>query len=131
MTYLSFDEKNGKLKALQVLPTLPDTYTGEGQASASLLSKNGEILIGSNRIHESIVLYRIDQNTGYMKELGYYPTLGLTPRFIAFNRDYSLFYAANEDSDTIVEMRLCEETGRMEYTGRIIHTESPVCITFR
>ena len=131
MTYLSFDEKNGKLKALQVLPTLPDTYTGEGQASASLLSKNGEILIGSNRIHESIVLYRIDQNTGYMKELGYYPTLGLTPRFISFNRDYSLFYAANEDSDTIVEMRLCEETGRMEYTGRIIHTESPVCITFR
>ena len=39
MTYLSFDDKNGKLKALQVLPTLPDTYTGEGQASASLLSK--------------------------------------------------------------------------------------------
>ena len=96
-----------------------------------MLSKNGEILIGSNRIHESIVLYRIDQNTGYMKELGYYPTLGLTPRFISFNRDYSLFYAANEDSDTIVEMRLGEETGRMEYTGRIIHTESPVCITFR
>lgn len=29
MTYLSFDDKNGKLKALQVLPTLPDTYTGE------------------------------------------------------------------------------------------------------
>ena len=99
MTYLSFDEKNGKLKALQVLPTLPDTYTGEGQASASLLSKNGEILIGSNRIHESIVLYRIDQNTGYMKELGYYPTLGLTPRFISFNRDYSLFMLAMRNSE--------------------------------
>ena len=131
MTYLSFDDKTGKLTARQNLPSLPETYTGEGQASASVLDKNGEILIGSNRIHESIVLYRVDQNTGYMKELGYYPTLGLTPRFISFNLDYSKFYVANEDSDTIVEMKLDSETGLMSYTGRIIPTESPVCITFK
>lgn len=131
MTYLTFDEETGKLTARQNLPSLPETYTGEGQASASLLDKNGEILIGSNRIHESIVLYRIDQKTGYMKELGYYPALGLTPRFITFNKDYSKFYMANEDSDTIVEMKLDSEKGQVEYTGRIIPTESPVCITFR
>lgn len=131
MTYLEFDEVSGKLMARQNLPSLPDTYTGEGQASASVLDKNGEILIGSNRIHESIVLYRIDQHTGYMKELGYYPTLGLTPRFMSFNLDYSKFYVANEDSDTIVEMKLDSTNGKMEYTGRIIRTESPVCITFK
>lgn len=131
MTYLGFDEKTGKLYPRQNLPSLPATYTGEGQASASILDKRGEILIGSNRIHESIVLYRIDQNTGYMVELGYYPALGLTPRFITFNLDYSKFYIANEDSDTIVEMKLDSDKGEMEYTGRIIETESPVCITFR
>lgn len=131
MTFLEFDDKKGTLAARQNLPSLPETYTGEGQASASVLDEKGTILIGSNRIHESIVLYRIDQNTGYMKELGYYPTLGLTPRFISFNLDYSKFYVANEDSDTIIEMKLDSETGRMEYTGRVISTESPVCITFR
>ena len=131
MTYFGFDAENGKLHARQNLPTLPETYTGEGQASASLLDKNGKILIGSNRIHESIVLYRIDQETGYMKELGYYPAMGLTPRFITFNPDYSHFYMANEDSDTIIEMKLDSEQGRMEYTGRVIAAESPVCITFR
>lgn len=131
MTYLQFDDVNGKLTAMQNLPSLPATYTGEGQASASLLDKEGKILIGSNRIHESIVVYRIDQNTGYMTELGYYSSLGLTPRFITFNPDYSRFYMANEDSDTIVEMKLDSETGLMTYTGRIIPTESPVCITFR
>lgn len=131
MTYLEFDEKKGTLAARQNLPSLPDTYTGEGQASASLLDEKGDILIGSNRIHESIVLYRINQNTGYMTELGYYSSLGLTPRFITFNLDYSRFYMANEDSDTIVEMKLDSASGKMEYTGRIIPTESPVCITFR
>lgn len=131
MTFFLFDNKKGTLQACQNLPSLPDTYTGEGQASAVVLDKKGTVLIGSNRIHESIVLYRIDEKTGYMKELGYYPALGLTPRFITFNKDYSKFYLANEDSDTIVEMKLDSEKGQMEYTGRIIATESPVCITFR
>lgn len=131
MTFLEFDAQTGKLFARQNLPSLPDTYTGEGQASASLLDQTGSILIGSNRIHESVVLYRIDQKTGYMKELGYYSCLGKTPRFITFDLDYDKFYMANEDSDTIVEMKLDSESGQMTYTGRIIPTESPVCITFR
>ena len=130
MTFFEFDDKEGKLHPRQILPSLPETYTGEGQASASVVSKNGEILIGSNRIHESIVTYRINQNNGYMKLLDFYPTLGLTPRFMSFNPDYSKFYVANEDSDTIIELKLDEETGRLSYTGRIIPTESPVCITF-
>lgn len=130
MTFLEFDERSGKLQPRQILPSLPDTYTGEGQASASVLSQNGRILIGSNRIHESIVTWRIDQNTGYMHPLDFYPTLGLTPRFISFDPQYRHFYVANEDSDTIVEMTLDEESGRLSYTGRIIPTESPVCITF-
>ena len=130
MTFLEFDAENGRLTPRQIVPTLPETYTGEGQASASVLNKDGSILIGSNRIHESIVTYRIDPRTGYMKLLDFYPTLGLTPRFMSFNPDYSKFYVANEDSDTIVEMKLDSESGRMSYTGRILATESPVCITF-
>lgn len=131
MTFFEFDDINGKLYARQNLSSLPETYTGEGQAGASILDSKGEILIGSNRIHESIVLYRINQNTGYMSELGYYPALGITPRFITFNDDYSKFYIANEDSDNIVEMILHPEKGQMEYTGRMIGTESPVCIIFK
>lgn len=131
MTYLAFDAESGKLTPRQILPTLPDTYTGEGQASAAVLNRDGTILIGSNRIHESVVLYRIDKNTGYMKELQYYPTLGLTPRFISFTPDYSKFYVANEDSDSIVEMELDSEAGSLRYTGKIISTESPVCISFK
>lgn len=131
MTYFGFDEKTGVLEPRQILPTLPDTYTGEGQASAAVLDPTGKILIGSNRIHESLVLYRINQETGYMTILGYVPVLGKTPRFITFNEDGSRLYAANEDSDTIVEMKLDADTGLVEYTGRIIETESPVCVTFK
>lgn len=131
MTYFGFDEEQGTLEPRQILPTLPDTYTGEGQASASIIDPTGRILIGSNRIHETLVLYRINQDTGYMTTLSYVPVLGKTPRFITFNEDGSLLYAANEDSDAIVEMKLDGDRGIVEYTGRIIQTESPVCIIFK
>ncbi len=96
-----------------------------------MVDKSGEILIASNRIHESLVLYRINQDTGYITTLGFYPVLGKTPRFMTFNLDGSLLYVGNEDSDTIVEMKLDKTTGVIEYTGKIIPTESPVCITFK
>ena len=49
---------------------------------------------------------------------------------MSFNPDYSKFYVANKDSDTIIEMKFDEDSSRLSYTGRIIPTESPVCITF-
>lgn len=131
MTFFEFDEQAGKLTARQIVPTLPDTYTGDGQASASLVDPTGQILIGSNRIHESLVLYRINRETGYLTTLGFYPVLGKTPRFMTFNQDGSKLYVANEDSDKIIEMQLSPEKGLLEYTGRAIDTESPVCITFK
>lgn len=130
MTFFEFDAKEGRLRPLQNLPSLPDTYTGQGQASASVLSKNGSYLIGSNRIHDSLVVYRIDQNTGYMKEDYYVSCLGKTPRFICFNKVGDRLYVANEDSDEIIEFNFDESSGRLEFSGRIIRTESPVCITF-
>lgn len=131
MTYFGFDPEQGKLTPRQILSSLPENYTGDGQASAVLVDQTGQIVIGSNRIHESLVLYRINQDTGYMTTMGFVPVLGNTPRFMTFNLDGSGFYVANEDSDTIVEMTLDATTGTMTHTGRVIETESPVCITFK
>lgn len=131
ITFFKFDGNEGKLKALQNITTLPETYTGNGQASAVILSKNNEYLIGSNRIHDSLVIYKVDQNTGYIKEIGYESCLGKTPRFITFNNKGDKLFVANEDSDTIIEYDFDEVTGRLTFTGRIINTESPVCIIFK
>ncbi len=130
MTFLEFNEEKGKLTALQNLPTLPETYTGNGQASAAILSPSNSYLIGSNRIHESLVVYRVNQNTGYIKEVGFESCLGLTPRFITFNDVGDKLYVANEDSDTIIEYLFDDDSGKLVFNGRIINTESPVCITF-
>ncbi len=131
VTYFGFDETDGTLEPRQILTTLPDVYVGESVASAILVSPNGRILIASNRIHDTLVLYRINQNTGYLTQIGFYKTLGKIPRFMTFNDDGSKLYVANEESDNIVEMKLDETSGTIEYTGNIIKAESPVCIVFK
>lgn len=129
--YFAFDEETGTLTPKQKVPTLPDTYTGAGQASTVAVDEEGKILIGSNRTFDALVWYRIDEKTGYLKTLGYTSTLGKTPRFMGFNKDKTRFYVANEDSDSIIEMVLDGQKEMVECTGRIIKTESPVCIVFR
>ena len=95
-----------------------------------MIDPSGEYVIVSNRYTDSMAVYRIDPATGYMKNTGFFPCLGKTPRFFCFG-DNGKCYVANEDSDTIIEFTFDSVTGWMAPTLRIIETGSPVCITFR
>lgn len=131
LTFLSFDEQTGSLEPLQILPSLPETYTGQNKASAVEVSKDGEYVLAANRFHDSIAVFKIDQKNGYMKSTAWFPTLGKTPRFAGFRPGTDNYYAANKESDTITEMELDPKTGQLEYTGRVIPVGEPYCITFR
>lgn len=131
VTYFQFDDGRGTLKPLQIIPVLPETYVGQGQASAILVDPTGEWLVESTRILEAMTVYHIDKETGYLKTVGYVGCQGLTPRFITFDSTGKRFYAANEDSDTIVEYSFDSRDGRLVPTGNVIHTESPVCVIFK
>ncbi len=130
VTYYHFDENDGSLVPRQILPTLPDTYTGDGWASGIIMSKDGRYVIVSNRKHDSITSFQIHPETGMLKFCDCVKTGGGQPRFITWNENEDKILAANETTDTIVEFTLNEEDGSLQYTGRIIETESPVCIIF-
>lgn len=130
VTYFQFDSHNGRLKPLQILPVLPETYVGQGQASAILVDKSGGWVIEATRIFEAMTVFKIDSVTGALSVSDYVGCQGLTPRFITFHPDGDKFYAANEDSDTIVEYHFDVGRGNLIPTGNVIHTESPVCLLF-
>ena len=130
VTFFLFDQEKGKLEAKQNVQLLPETYVGEGQASAVLVHPSGKFLYGSNRIHNSITTFAIDENTGYLKYIGNTSCLGKTPRFMTFSSDHRELIVANEDSDDIRFFRINENTGELVYADKVFYTESPVCITF-
>jgi len=125
----TFDVATGCMIPIQILSTLPETYVGNGQASGIMVSHDGSHLYASNRIHDSVTIYAIDEKTGMLKTQGWVSTQGKTPRFITIDPTGQYLYAANEESDTILTFRI-EENGSLTYTGQTIETGCPVCIVF-
>jgi 6-phosphogluconolactonase len=86
---------------------------------------------GSNRGHDSIAIFRVDESTGVLSPVGWEPTRGKTPRFFALDPSGAFLHAANQDSDTIVAFRVDPQTGTLAPTGQVVPVGSPSCIVFR
>lgn len=129
ITYLKFDNKNGKLTPLQNLPTIPETFTGHTDVAGVVLDRDNKYAVVSNRYSDIIAVFKIDEQTGYLKNVSYISSMGKTPRFLTFDETGRNLFVANEDSDDIIEFEL-DDDGFFHYIQKIT-SESPVCIIFK
>lgn len=128
VTAYQFDADKGQLTPRQILPTLPDTYTGDGWASGIVMMPSGKHVVVSNRKHDSITSFRIRED-GLMQYCDCVKTGGGQPRFITVS-PWGTVIAANETTDLITEFALDEQTGNFSATGWSMPSESPVCLIF-
>jgi 6-phosphogluconolactonase len=87
-------------------------------------------LYGSNRGHDSIAMFSVDEETGRLSLIGHEPTQGRTPRNFAIDPTGAFLLVANQDSNSIVVFRIDAATGRLDATGHSIEVPAPVCIRF-
>jgi len=132
ITTYAYDTDHGVLSPRQATTTLPPTYTNTGDNSGAeiAVAPSGRFVYASNRGHDSIAIFAVDQSTGTLAPVGWEPTQGSTPRFFALDPSGAFLYAANQGSDTIVTFRVDRETGTLTPTGQVLTTGSPVCIVF-
>ena len=123
-----YDEDTGGLQNIQTISTLPDNFKEHSTCADVQVSPSGEFLYGSNRGHDSIVIYKIDQSTGRLDCIGFESTRGKTPRNFAIDPAGKLLLAANQDSDTIVAFRIDRQTGKLQTTGQVTNVPTPVCV---
>jgi 6-phosphogluconolactonase (cycloisomerase 2 family) len=121
----------GALEPIQIVPSLPSTYTGDNTGAAIVVSPSGRFVYASNRGHNSVAIFRIDEATGMLSPVGWELTKGSTPRFICLNPAGTRLFAANQRSDSIVEFSIDQTTGALTATGQVIAANTPVCIVFR
>jgi len=115
---------------LQVHSTVPKDFEGENTCADIHVAPSGKFVYGSNRGHDSIVIYEIDQRTGKLTCLGHELTQGKEPRNFAIDPTGKFLLAANQNSDTIVTFRINPGTGELEPTGHVTQVRSPVCLKF-
>ena len=133
VTAFAFDPQAGTLMALQTLSTLPPDVTDTtGFSTAEIVAHpTGKFLYASNRGHDSIAMYAIDETTGLLTFLGAEPTRGKTPRNFVIDPTGQFLLAGGQNSDTVTVFAIAADTGRLSFTGQSLDVPSPVCIRFR
>lgn len=127
---LSYESKDGTLKEIQTLSTLPANYKGTSYCADIHVSPNGKFLYGSNRGHDSIAVFKIDEKTGNLELAGHVSTGGKYPRNFGIEPSGKFLFAANQNSDSITAYRINQETGMPEPTGQKTNVPNPVCLKF-
>ena len=125
-----FDEEIGTLKQLQTVSTLPAGFAGKSWTAEIVISPSGKFLYGSNRGHDSIVSFAINQKTGMLSLIEHVPTQGKHPRHFTIDPTGNFLLVANRDSDSIVSFRIDRDSGRLVPTGQVTKVPRPVCLLF-
>lgn len=127
VTY-AYHEDRGVLKTVQVISTLPQDFTDTSYCADIHVSPDGRFVYGSNRGHDSIVIFEVDSGTGRLSVVDYESTRGEFPRNFAMDPSGRFLFAANQNTDNIVTYRIDGKTGRLTATGQQVETPQPVCI---
>lgn len=130
VTAFAYESDSGVLREIQTVTTLPNGFNGSNTCAEVRVHPSGKFLYGSNRGHDSIVVYRIDQADGKLALVEHEKADIKTPRNFNIEPTGKFCLVANQGSDSVVVFRIDQETGALEPTGHKIYIAKPVCIRF-
>jgi 6-phosphogluconolactonase len=128
VTVLRYDAGRNRLEQVQTISTLPIDFEGENLGAEIAVAPSGRFAYASNRGHNSIAIYEVDQASGELALIGHEPSQGAGPRFFTIDPTGTLLLVANQDSDTVVTFRIDQDTGELAATGHVMDVPTPVCL---
>jgi 6-phosphogluconolactonase len=125
---LSLDPATGALALVDVKPAVPAEARDRNHCADIQISPDGRFVYGSNRGHDSIPIFAVDQDSGALTLVDYTPCGGATPRNIALSPSGRLLFSANQNADRITIFARDAATGRLTDTGKAIEIGTPMCV---
>ncbi len=131
VTAFAHDIEQGTLKEIQTITTLPKGAEGKDFSTAEVqVHPSGKFLYGSNRGHNSIAIFSIDENTGKLTAVGHQAKQIKTPRNFGIDPSGRFLLVANQDGDSVVVFRIDPKTGELVPTETVVEVPKPVCVKF-
>ena len=125
---MAYDAQKGAFTELQTVSSLPNGIVFPGNTCADVhITPDGAFLYGSNRGHNSLIIYKIDRSTGMLDYVDCVPCGGEIPRNFTIDRSGQYLLCANQDSNNIVVFEIEASTGSLEKRSKI-EIPTPVCI---
>jgi 6-phosphogluconolactonase len=129
ITSFQYDAAKGSLTEIHTLSTLPHDVAGNSTAE-TVVHPSGKFVYVSNRGHDSIAIFTLDEASGKLTAAGHCPTGGKTPRNFNVDPTGQYLLAANQSTNDVFTFRIDAKSGQLTPVGTKIEVGSPVCIRF-
>lgn len=121
---------DGVWELVASVPTLPEGSNRENYCADIHLSADGNYLYGSNRGHNSIVIFKVSEKLPYLHFVATTPVEGNWPRNFGISPDGEWLLVANQKSNNISVFRINKENGSLSFSGNQLEVLAPSCIEF-
>jgi len=109
--------------------TLPANFEGDSFCADIHISGDGKFLYASNRGHNSLAIFKVNQESGTLTLIGHESVKGDWPRNFSLSPDEDFIVVANQKSQNLVSFKRDKITGLLTYVNEIT-APSPVCVLF-
>jgi 6-phosphogluconolactonase len=113
LTAYTYDAAKGSLAQIQTLSTLPQGFSGENYCADIHVSADGKFIYGSNRGHDSIVVFGFNPGNGKLSYIENVSTGGKWPRNFALDPSGKFLLVANQNTNNIVSLKVDSNTGKL------------------
>lgn len=127
---LEYNPQDFNVKEIEYISTLPNDFNEENTGAAIHISSDGRYLYTSNRGHNSIAVFSVDEETGKLQLISHHSTLGDGPRDFNIDPTGRFLIAANQNTSNIVTYCINSEAGILKHIGESIEIPNPVCVKF-
>eukprot|EP01114_Cavostelium_apophysatum_P012912 TRINITY_DN3011_c0_g1_i1.p1 TRINITY_DN3011_c0_g1~~TRINITY_DN3011_c0_g1_i1.p1 ORF type:complete len:372 (+),score=43.84 TRINITY_DN3011_c0_g1_i1:99-1214(+) len=123
-----YDPAQGTLSVIQTVSTRGG-FKGRCNPAAIRVSADGRALYSSNRFHNSIAVFLINQESGTLEWIQDQETSGEIPRDFDLDPSGKWLLVAHQETDTIVTFKIDPETRKLA-KATSVSVNCPTCITF-
>jgi 6-phosphogluconolactonase len=131
VTAFNYDAAKGELSPIETISTLPPDTEIKGFSTAETqVHPSGKFAYVSNRTHDTIACFKIDEATGKLTFIEAAPALVKVPRNFGIDPTGKWMITAGQNSSTIAVFAIDQTTGKISATGQTLEVGSPVCVKF-
>ncbi|MFP2995032.1 lactonase family protein [Spongiivirga sp. MCCC 1A20706] len=120
---------SGGYVAASTISTLPADFEGDSFCADIHISSDGKFVYASNRGHNSLAIFSVNESNGELKLVGHESVKGDWPRNFSLSPDENYLVVANQKSQNLVSFKRDKNSGLLTYTDQI-KAPSPVCVLF-
>ena len=132
VSVFEYQAADAKFKKLQEIKTLPDELKDDQLQSAAeiRIHPSGKFVYTSNRGHDSITVFAVDQDSGKLKFVQRESIRGAWPRNFNIEPTGKWLLAAGRNTNTLTLFSIDQETGKLAYARKSVNVPAPICVVF-